>query len=135
MPRITRAAKTLVAQILQRYEDADIRNDAEPDGLGVHRALVVAEPVGEQLFDLLVPIAQTDRRIASLHVDDDKALTITFAADRHADDNSPFPLAEVESVQSADETDEVGSGAPDSPPVEEAPTKPAKKAAAKKATS
>lgn len=139
MTRITRAAKTLVAQILERYEDADIQNGPEADGLGVHRQLIVAAPVAEPLFDLLLPIAMHDGRIESLNIrSDGKDLIITFSPDRFADEAHPFPLAEVEAVQKGDEADEVAASGPDAPPVGEQarePVKPAKKAAAKKADS
>lgn len=143
MTRITRSAQTLVTQILDRYPDAAIRNGEEPDGLGVHRVLIVEEPVAEPLFNLLVPIAQTDRRIEGIKLADD--LTITFVSDRYADYADPFPLHAVEAVQNEAGPGEDGPSGDSKPKVDEPPTedpkgpegdsKPAKKAAAKKADS
>lgn len=131
--RVTRAAKVLAQQILEHWEDAQITNGTEPDGLNVIRTLVVAEPVGAPLGDVLVAILPHDRRIQDLDLDPETGdLTIEFAPTRHADDSTPFPIAEVLRVQGAAEAPKNGAQGDEGSPEAPKSTKGAKKAAAPK---
>lgn len=133
MTRITRAARTLTQQIWERWPDANVTAHGDPDGLDVVRGLAVDGEVAEPLFTLLVPIADHDRRISQLRLSDDgDVLVIEFASDRHADETTPFPLAEVAAVQ---QEDDVNGGQGDDEPSggESDPASTAEKAAARKA--
>lgn len=136
MTRTTFSARTLAQQILQRWPDAKITNPDEPDGLGIHRQLQIEQPEAVEIFDVLVPIAQHDRRILTLDLRDGGPLTVTFSSDsKVVDVHTKFPIDEVAEIQKGDEAGEVAASGPDSPAADPESAKPAKRAtAAKKAS-
>jgi hypothetical protein len=108
------AARQFVTEVKAVRENAQIEPCGPPDGFGVVRSLSVDAETAEWLLDVL--IAVNDSRIAEWTSEDDGG-KVTFVSSHHADDASPFSLAEAEAIlyELDDESLESFDGGPDVP--------------------
>lgn len=128
MSRVSRAAKTLAAEVTALKPDAEIEMVGEPDGFGVVRSIKFDEITSAWLAPLLVELA--DKRVVEHHVTEAGYLHVELTGSlARGEDRSPFHLA------AAQEVVEAGTSEPEPVQAEEtaAPKATAKKAATKKA--
>lgn len=83
------AMRTLIAQVVQRHEDAAFEV-ADVDGLGVARTLVVGDATSEKLLPAVEYLVHDDR-IAGIE-NQGGVLHISFVIDSRADRPNPFFL-------------------------------------------
>lgn len=129
MSRVSRAAKTLAAEVTALKPDAEIEMVGEPDGFGVVRSIKFDEITSAWLAPLLVELA--DKRVVEHHVTEAGYLHVELTGSlARGEDRSPFHLA------AAQEVVEAGTQDPQQDDESEetvAPKATAKKAATKKA--
>lgn len=97
MSRIPPAMKTLIAQVLQHREDAEV-NTEEPDGFNVFRRVSFDEQTSNWLEEHLSIFGSADKRIANWFTSRGGHIIIDFVADRRADNAEPFALPQAEWV-------------------------------------
>lgn len=120
MSRISRAARTLTAEVTALRPDAEVEASGDPDGFGVVRTLKFDEVTSEWLEPLLAELA--DPRVLEAHVTDAGYLHVALTASlANGESTAPFNLAAAQDVVE----DQIAEP--------EKPKAPVKKAAAKKA--
>lgn len=124
MSRLPFAAKTLIAQVTEKFPDVEV-TQGEPDGLRVRRSIGFDPITSEYLAPILLEI--NDPRIADLRWHKDDGLTVTFVPTGAADINLRFPLEAAEQVIEAQDAEVLDHVTPENTP----PTKPAKRTARK----
>jgi len=136
MPRIPKAMKTLIAQVHETREDAEV-NLGEPDGFNVYRQVSFDDQTSKWLTPIIDLIAPKDARITNHFTSRGGMLIIDFSTGINADDNSRFLLPEVDKVLNDPGFTLTGTAHGEAPEEKEEPAKketskaPAKKAAKK----
>lgn len=102
MSRIPPAMKTLIAQVKQHREDAEIEVE-EPDGFNVYRRVSFDEHTSNWLDEHLSVFGAHDKRIANWFTSRGGHIIIDFVADRRADNSEPFSLPHPERVDAPKE--------------------------------
>lgn len=102
MPRIPYAAQRLIddAKAHKPKAKVDAARAGDPDGFGVFRTIAFNKATSKWLAPLLEVL--NDPRIVQSVVNDDGLLEVTFSPRINADDRSPFPLREAETVVGGD---------------------------------
>lgn len=95
MPHLVLAAKTLLRQVEEAKPKMKV-DYGEPDGLNRIRSLEFDTRTSKWLAPILEACA--DSRIAALPMSDKNRLTVRFVPTVHADDTTPFQIAEADSV-------------------------------------
>lgn len=89
------AARQFSDEVKALRPDASIEPHGEPDGIKVIRSLSFDPETSEWLHDVLEAV--TDKRIAQW-VSDEDGIVVTFVADHHADNGTPFDLNLADAV-------------------------------------
>lgn len=97
------AARTLIAQVRERYSDAEINPTGDADGYGVTRSITFDAETSEWLTPILE--ACDDERIDALDHDEGK-VTVTFVPDIRADYADEFEIDEADEVLSEDDDED-----------------------------
>ncbi len=95
MGHLVLAAQTLIHQVDERRDRVSWTGSREADGLNRIRSIEFDAKTSKWLRPILEACA--DPRIARLDTND-KKLTVTFVSTVKADDRTPFPLDEADSV-------------------------------------
>lgn len=97
MARIPYAMQTLIQQVFDHKEDAEV-NVEEEDGLGVYRQVTFDEQTSKWLHPIISLIAREDGRIQSFHLSRGGMLLVNFGTGPEVETRDLFLIPQVDAV-------------------------------------